>query len=189
MALSFGWTAGDVREGIWSLDPALKDVPAQALDAWGDDGDAAHLRPYALNGEPTIIRFRNLTCDEECIAKSYFALQDATPSEAYNRAALICFRIGVDFDGAPDEVQTPDGSKHKRIVRERGVRMLAEPFVANVKHAFPGLVEFYGGLIFRATYATELEKKASSPPVTPMPSSEAASMTATMEPSPAPGAA
>lgn len=188
MALSFGWKANDVRESIWRDDDALANVPAAAMEAWKEDGDASHLRPYALHGQPTLISFRTLNPDESRIAQAYF-YQGDNALESYTRATLICFRIGVDFVGAPDEIATPDGSRHARIVKERGVRMLAHEFVSAMETAQPGIVSFYGGLIYKATWPTETEKKASSPPYTLTPSSAAVSTTAITEPSPAPGAA
>lgn len=186
MAISFGWKANDVRESIWRDDDALTNVPGAALEAWKEDGDASHLRPYALHGQPTLISFRTLNPDESRIAQAYF-YQGDNALESYTRATLICFRIGVDFIGAPDMVGTTDGVLHHRIVKERGVRMLAQEFVSAMETSQPGIVSFYGGLIYRATWPTETEKKASSPPSTQTPSSAAESTTATMAPSPAPG--
>jgi hypothetical protein len=188
MALSFGWRANDVRESIWRDDDALTNVPAAALEAWKEDGDASHLRPYALGGQPTVITFRTLNPDESRIAQAYF-YQGDNALESYTRATLICFRIGVDFAGAPDGIGTPDGTIHPRIVKDRGTRMLALEFVAAMEAQHPGIVSFYGGLIYKATWPTEVEKKASSPPSTLTPSSAAVSTTAITEPSPAPGAA
>ncbi len=187
MALSFGWRANEVRESIWRTDPALEGISEAALAAWTDDGDASHLEPFIKHGQPTRIEFRTLNTDESRVVQSYYPTA-ANDVEAWARACLMCFRLGVNFQGL-EKIRTSEGEDHPLIVRERGLRMLAEPFVADVERKYPGMVGFYGAKIFLATIATETEKKASSPPSTQTPLSEAASMVATTEPSPSAGAA
>ena len=182
MALSFGWRPNDVRESIWIGDPALVNVSAAARAAWKEDGDASHLRPFQANGQATKITFRNLTPDEARMASAYW-YEAANNVESWGRATLVCLRLGVDFPGESEELATPDGVRHARTVKERGARMLAPELVSDLEERYPGMVAFYGGLIYRATYPQDDVKKASSPPVTPTPSSEAASTTATMAPS------
>ncbi len=188
MALSFGWRPHEVRESIWREDPALANISAAALASWREDGEAMHLRPFESAGKASIITFRNLTPDEARMASAYW-YEAANNVESWGRATLVCFRIGVDFPGEPEEIQTPDQIRHPRVVKERGVRMLAPEFISDLETRYPGMVAFYGGLIYRATYPEDAVKKASSPPSTQTPSSVAASTTAIMEPSPAPEAA
>lgn len=189
MALSFGWRANDQRESIWKDDPALVGVTAAALDAWREDGDASWLRPFATNGQPSVITFRTLTPDESRIAQAYM-FGDGSALEAWTRATLACFRMACDFPDAPTEIMTPeDQARHSRVAKDHGVRMLAPEFVADIEARYPGMVSFYGALIYRATHPQDAEKKASSPPPTLKPSSVEASTTAITEPSPAAGAA
>jgi hypothetical protein len=188
MALSFGWRANDLRESIWKDDPALVGVPAGALDAWTEDGDASHLLPFATAGQPTIINFRALTPDEKPIVTAPMTDSDGNGERlaGFSRSLILAFRIGVSFEGA-DESMGPDpetGAKRRIVAKERGIRMLAPEIVADLDAVYPGLVQFYGNLIFQASFLTETEKKASSPPSTPTPSSEVASTAGTTEPSP-----
>lgn len=206
MALSFGWRANDVRESIWMDDPAIPrkwvkrrdkdgkevdvevaDIPAGALDAWREDGDASHLQPYATLGDPTIIRFRSLTPDEKHIVTAPMTVEDTAGVTGYMRMLLLCFRIGADFDAAAEQITDADGVKHKLIGKAWGTRMLAEPLVADIEERYPGLVYFYGRLIYDASYLTHIEKKASSPPSTATPSLAAVSTAVTTEPPPPPG--
>ncbi len=187
MGLSFGWRANDIRESIWSGDEALGEVSAAAMSAWNDDGDASHLRPFCTKGQPQIIRYRNLNPDEARAVQAFF-LDPTGRLDGIMRAKLMAFRIGVDFEGK-EEQGTPEGAKHSVIVRERGIRMLASPFVAELDRAYPGLVDFYGNLVLSSTFLTEKEKKASSPPSTPTPSLAAESTAAITEPSPSAAAA
>ncbi len=180
MALSFGWRANDTRESIWRDDTALQNVSAAALEDWQTDGDASHRRKFATAGQPTIVTFRALTPDESRVAMAmFFGSNNAL--ESYTRATLICFRIGVDFKGAPDKIRynyrdehgTPVEGEADRIIKEKSLRMLASEFVADLETRYPGIVGFYGGLIYRATYPDEVEKKASSPQSMQTPSSAA----------------
>lgn len=185
MGLDFGWRFNDVREGIWKGDKALQNVSAGALGSWEEDGDAAHLRPYATLGEPTVFTFKALDLD-----RSYFVagIGEGTFNGAdVIRQWIMCFRIGVDFPGGPEE-SPPDakGVRHPRIVREKGVRMLSEEFVAGLELKNRGIVEFYGKLIWTATFASEQEKKALSPPSTGTPSSGAGTMKGSTEATAAP---
>lgn len=183
MGLSFGFKALDVRESIWQGDDALANVPSAALEAWWEDGDATHLAPYAKNGEPSKITFRNLTPDEMRIATGIG--EGGGSSEAFARHTLMCFRIGVDFPDAPEKFPPdPNGVVHSKIVKERGIRMLSLGFVDFLERRYPGIVMFYGVLISKATLPTDAEKKASSPPSTPRPSSAEASTAATTVPPP-----
>lgn len=192
MSLSFGWRANDTRESIWREDTALQNVSAAALEDWKADGDASHLRKYATAGKPSLITFRGLTPDEARMASARMA-DPSSPIESWGRGLLMCFRIGVDFPDAPSTIRynykDADGNHQegaaKRVVLERGIRMLASEFVAQLEHDYKGIVAFYGKLIYEATYPSEVEKKASSPQSMQTPSSAAESTTATTEPSPA----
>lgn len=184
MSLKFGWVAREVRESIWREDAALGDIPAAAMDAWREDGDASHLRDYCTKGQPQIITYRNLTPDEIRVARSPW-LDPSNVVEGYARVLLLCFRMGVDFVGT-ETLNDPDGTgaKFSIIVKDRGIRMLAEPFVTQLERDYPGMVAFYGALIWNGSTLTEPEKKASSPPSTPTPFSAEASTAATTAPSP-----
>lgn len=179
MGLSFGWKSNEVRESIWKDDSALQNVPAAALEEWKRDGDASHLRPYATNGEPDVIRYRTLTLSQ----REVVAAQHNGEMDGAGRALILAFRIGVDFPSAPESFKVAqsndDGTQEEvtvsRTVREKGIRMLAEPFVQYLETKHPGIVLFYGGLIFNGTFPSEPEKKASSPQSTQKQSPEAAS--------------
>jgi hypothetical protein len=182
MGLRFGWRATEVRESIWREDEALGEIPAAAMASWREDGDASWLRPFCTKGQPQIINFRNLTPDETRVMQSYW-VDPNNALEGYARCLLMAFRIGVDFPGK--ELQkTAEGTAFSIIVKERGLRMLAEPFVAQIGRDYPAMISFYGKLIYDASVATETEKKASSPLSTPTPSSAAESTAATTETSP-----
>ncbi len=182
MALSFGWRANEVRESIWRDDPALVGVTEAALQEWYVDFDASHLRPFAKLGQPTIIELRTLTSDEAQAVLGFFH-DAANREEAWSRACLLAFRIGASFPGL-EGVPTGDGQRHGVTVKERGIRMLAEPFVSQLSKDYRGIVITYGGHILNASILTDAEKKASSPPSTQTQSSEAASTAATTETSP-----
>jgi hypothetical protein len=188
MALSFGWRANDVRDSIWKGDPALVNVPAGALDAWQEDGDASHLEPYATAGDPTIIRFRALTPDEKPIVMGVMAGADSN-IEGANRAWIRCFRMGVSFDGMEESAKDEYGAKRRMTVKERGIPMLANEVVMDLESKYPGIVVFYGALIFNASFLSDAEKKASSPPSTETPSQAAVSTVAITAPPPAAEAA
>lgn len=179
MAFKIGWKPNDVRESIWMNDPALKNVPATAIDAWLEDGGAEHLRPYCLNGQPTIIQFRNLTSDELMVARAPYA-GAANSIEAWTRACMLAFRIGGSFVGMESEIGTPDGGRHPATVRERGVRMLADEIIRSIESnpETRGIPMHYGALILMASQPTDAEKKASSPPSTPTPSAVGENMAA-----------
>lgn len=193
MALQIGWRANELRESIWIGDPALGEVPDAALEAWRLDGDASHLEPYATNGEPTTILFRALTLSEQAYVRTpmYGNESQGEKMAGLERAIILCFRIGCSFKGAGDSAGTDPGTgaKRKLIVNEKGIWMLSEAVINDVGKAFPGLIEFYGNLVFAASFLSEIEKKASSPPSTQTPSSAEASTAATTEPSPPAGAA
>lgn len=168
MALDFGWRVVDPRESIWRGDPALGPVPADVLERWEDDGEASHLLPYVRPGEhPTTIRVRTLTQDESHFVQGIVATAGA---DGIFRAWLACFRMAVSFEGLPEKI-----NGNPTHVTERGFRMMADPLVAYYAHAFPGITYFYGAKVYSAAIPSEAEKKASSPPSTPTPSSGAAS--------------
>ncbi len=166
MALDFGWLANDVRESIWIDDPALLNVSQAARDAWEEDGDASHLQPFAKNGQPTRITFGVLTTAQTQSALSFYG-DSFNDADAFGRMLNLCFRMAVDFPDAPDEITTAEGDKVKRVVKEHGIRMLADPFVAALARKYPRMQGFYGLKVYRASFATDAEKKASSPPSTP----------------------
>jgi hypothetical protein len=179
MSLRFGWRPTETRESIWREDEALGDIPAAALASWREDGDASWLRPFCTKGQPTLINFRNLTPDETRVMESYW-VDPNNALEGYARCLLMAFRIGVDFPGK-ERQRTPEGAEFSVIVKERGIRMLAEEFVSQIAKDYPAMIGFYGKLIYDASVATEKEKKVSSPPSTPTPSSGTASTAATTE--------
>lgn len=194
MSLKFGWKVNEVRESIWKGDDAIPkledgrpDVPAAALASWKLDGDASWLLPYCTKGKPTIIRYRNLSPDEVAVASAPY-ISPTDPLEGWVRSVLLCFRIGVDFQGI-ETSRTADGAIFSVVVKERGINMLAEPFVTQLATDYPGIVTFYGSLILNGSFVTEKEKKASSPPSTATPSSAAASTAVTTEASPPAAAA
>lgn len=179
MGLSFGWKANDVRESFWIDDPDLVNVSAQARQAWLEDGDASHLRPFIKpGGKPAVITFRPLTLEESRSVQALgIELQDS-PYEALTRSYLLAFRIAVDMPEAPIKIaagqdkETGETIYRERVVRDKGYRLLAKEFVDHLERAHKGIVSFYGRMIWEATFATESEKKASSPPSTTTPSSE-----------------
>lgn len=193
MALSLGWRANEVRESIWVGDPSLVNIPDGALEAWRIDGDASHLEPYATNGEPTTILWRALTVSEQAYVRNpmYGNNSEGERMAGLERAVILSFRIACSFKGAGESMgQDPEtGAKRKIVVNERGFWMLSEAVVADLDKVFPGLIAFYGHLVFAASFLSEVEKKASSPPSIQTPSSAEGSTVATTEPSPPAGAA
>ncbi len=182
MALSFGWRANEVRESIWKDDPALVGVSKGALESWEHDGDASWLRPFATAGAPTIIRFRSLTADEKHVALSPL-VGAGNAVEGFGRTLLRAFRLAVEFEDAPDQIRDAGGDDHRIRGKEFGFSMLAQEIVEDLETRYPGIVNFYGGLIYRASVLTDSEKKASSPQSTATPSSAAGSMADTTAPS------
>ena len=184
MALSLGWKANDIRESIWHKDPALRQPLADGvLAAWREDGDASHLEPYITNGTPTIIEWRALNADEKPIVQA--PMTDAENNlEGATRAWLRCFRMAVRFKDTEEKAKTPDGLEHRLVVKERGVWMLSLGFVDSIIDNYPGLMEFYGNLVFMASFLSDAEKKALSPLSTATPSSAVASTADTTAPSP-----
>jgi hypothetical protein len=173
MGLSFGWRAQEVRESFWIDDPDLANVPQAARDEWQETGDAAPLRPFIKpGGTPSPIVFRALTPDEARTVTSLLAGATSNTEAAY-RSWLLCFRIGASFPACPAILKDEKGAEHEMVVRERGLRMLANEFVAALDKAWPGLSPFYGRLIFDASFLDAAEKKASSPPSTPTKSDDA----------------
>jgi hypothetical protein len=177
MGLSFGWQADDVRESFWIDDPDLENVSAQARVAWNEDGDASHLRPFIRpGGKPALITFRPLNMAESRTVTALMASLADSQLEGIIRAYLLCFRLAADCPDAPARIpagvdkETGKDLFHDRVVKERGYRMLADPFCKKLDKDYPGIVSFYGRMIFEATYPTESEKKASSPPSTMTPS-------------------
>ncbi len=183
MGLSLGWKANDVRESIWKDDAALRlPLPAGAITAWQEDGDASHLTPY-LEGEPTYIEFRALTPDEKPIVQAPMT-EAENHLEGATRAWLRCFRMAVRFRDMEESTTGADGNKHRMVVKEKGVWMLALELVDDIMTKYPGMVEFYGHLVFMSSFLSDAEKKASSPPSTPTPSSVEASTAVITAPSP-----
>lgn len=194
MGLSIGWRYNDVRESIWKDDTAIPrrtgedgkevaDIPAGALEAWLEDGDASHLEPYATQGEPQRIRFRALTPDEKEIVKGVLIGADNN-IEGAGRAWILCFRMAVSFEGAEDAGKDEYGARRRMTSKVRGIPMMANEVVADLERTYPGLVGFYGGLVFNASFLGDVEKKASSPPSTATPSPAVASTADTTAPSP-----
>lgn len=191
MGLRFGWIKGQVIDSVWKEDTALIETKpdgtkvtrcsAAALAAWEEDMDASHLLPFAV-GTPTTIRVRNLNADELTMANACY-YDCANAYEGAARAWLMAFRIAVDFEGVTDASEE-SGAKHGIVTKERGVRMLALPFVQALMEQYAGIVAFYGSRILNASQASDAEKKASSPPSTPTPSKAEESTVATTEPSP-----
>lgn len=188
MGLDFGWRVNDKHETVWKGDGALLDVPAGALADWEKDGEAVHLLPFAKNGQAEVFTFRALNLDEKRLMQGLYDEE----TSGYARMVLACFRIGVEFPGASEEYKREStGQTGFRLWdRVKGIRMLSEPFVAALEARYPGIVEFYGKLIFSATFPSEPEKKASSPQSTRTQSSAAETTTAgTADPDKAEGAA
>ena len=164
MGLTFGWCKTEVRESIWIDDPALEGVSEAAREAWEEDGDASHLRPFVKVGKPTVIEFRSLTSDETRKVMAMLTAADVE-NEGGARAALLCFRIGCNFPGMRF-VTDVEGATHDMIVKEHGCRMIAAEACAAFDKAYPSMAQFYGLKIFAASFATDAEKKASSQPST-----------------------
>lgn len=170
MALRFGWRKNDVRESFWKDDPHFFDavdgkqvsrVTEQAEEAWLVDGDAEHLRPFVKPGidPPTRVEFRTLTLDEVGVVRGLREMLDDNPTEFWHRATYLCFRLAVSFpDMGP--TFTAGSITHARVVRDRGLSMLAEPWVRALDEAHPGIVKFYGRLVLASSFLTEPEKKA-----------------------------
>lgn len=179
--LRFGFIAGERRESIWPHDEAVGEIPAAAQLAFSADGEAEHLRPYVKPGQtPARIVFRTLTQDEASTVE-VLSLQVAKL-----RAWEMAFRMGVDFPDAPETIGLATGGTGSKTERWRGFVVLSDGFVRALKAQYPGIVMFYGKLVFDSSFPSEPEKKASSPP--PMPTLSVGS-TEPAASSPAPGAA
>lgn len=179
MGLDFGWVADEVRESIWKEDNAIPrddkgkpKIPASKLKDWEEDADASHLRPFCLDGKPQIITVRSMSSHEARLALGYGA-KGAGDLAAIACTYLFCFRVAVDFEGAPDTITDDKGAVHSRIVKEDGVRMLGDGFVKAIERKHPGLVAFYGRMVLESAYPTLAEKKASSLRSIPQPSPNA----------------
>lgn len=161
MPLKFGYRAAEVRESIWIDDPAVGEVPQAAAEAFAEDGDAEHLRPYVKPGEKaTRITFRTLSHDEAA------TIQTLEVQVSRLRAISMAFRMAVDF---PDLGETigQGSDTYRRIELWKGYRILADGFVKALDEDCPGLSHFYGRLVYEASFPSEVEKKASSQPPTP----------------------
>jgi len=178
MALRFGYRAGEKRDTIWIGDAALENVPQSAREDWQKDGDAVHLRNYATAGQPTTFTFRALTFTEAQYVRGMY--DSASPGPSWELVVSMCFRMAVRFRDAPESFTLePTGVTGLRSTeRVAGMTVLSEGFANHMRCEYPGMVEFYGALIFAASQPSEPEKKASSPPPTLPPSSEVASSTA-----------
>ncbi len=177
MALDIGWRPGEVRESIWIDDPSLRNVSSAAREAWKEDGDASHLTPFIVDGDPTKIVFRTLSSSEAAYVRSLYF------EDGWELACIAAFRIGADFPDMPDNHVHASGKMLKKTVKVGSLRMLSDDVVRGVNVAAPpkgdqsgsalGMVLFYGNLIFNAALLTKSEKKASSQPSTPTPSGAA----------------
>lgn len=182
--LSIGWRANDVRESIWKDDPALKQpLPEAALAAWEEDGDASHLEPYATLGEATVVYFRALTPDEKPIVLGAQAAADNNV-EGMLSAWVKCFRIAVSFSGMQESATDAEGVKHRMTVKPKGTPMLAPEVAEHMERTYPGMTAFYGELIYKASFLSDAEKKALSPPSIETPSAAAEYTTVTTAPLP-----
>jgi hypothetical protein len=92
-----------------------------------------------------------------------------------DNVAYECFAIGVRFPEQQEETgRTASGERTQVMVRDQnGFVRLSTPFLNALGKQYPGLIDFYGMLVFAATFPSEPEKKASSPPSTSKPSSAA----------------
>ena len=182
MALDFGYRVNDERDGIWIGDPALMAVPESAVTDWEKDGIAAHLLPYAKNGQPSILKFRALNFREDRYVRRHFGMGVG--------GALIaaeCFALAVRFPDMQEVATARNGTKVSTMERRGDFTVLSDAFLQHLDEKLPGLINFFGNLIFEATYPSLAEKKASSPPSTETPSLAAVSTKAdTAVPSGAP---
>ena len=95
---------------------------------------------------------------------------------------LAAFRLGVEFpQGDGEEGLMASGARVPRTVQVHGLRMLNMDFVNSLRRKYPGMIAFYGDKILSAIFATDAEKKASSPQSTLTPSSERAETPHAME--------
>jgi len=169
MALTLRYTKGRTRDCAWIGDPALLDVPETAKADWRKDGAAAHLRPFAKNGDLTVITIRDLTPSEVRYVKRHVYTGASVESMYYD-----CFVLAARFKGAPEAQAMPDGTTEGMLERNGdGFVTLSDAFITGLDHEHPGLVTFFGELIFGNTWPKAVEKKASSPPSTETPSSAA----------------
>ncbi len=158
------------RDCAWINDPALLDVSESAKADWAKDGSLVHLQPFAKNGTLTVISVRDLEADEARYVRR-FAMggQVLLANLAYE-----CFALGARFKGQPDEQAMPDGTTVETIERDaNGFLRLSRAVMNGIDRDYPGLVNFIGNLILNASFASAIEKKASSPPSTETPSSAA----------------
>jgi len=158
------------RDCAWINDPALVDVPESVKADWAKDGSIVHLQPYAKNGTLTVISVRDLEADEARYVRRYIARDQVLIDNVFFEG----FALGARFKGQPDEQVMPDGTRVETVERDaNGFLRLSRAFMNGVDRDNPGLVNFIGSLIINGSFATSLEKKASSPQSTEKPSSAA----------------
>jgi hypothetical protein len=168
MALTFRFTKTRERDCAWINDRALLDVPPAVRADWEKDFAASHLKPYAKNGELSIIKIRDLTTAEVEYVKRH--LVGVVLEHLLYRD---CFILAARFEGAPDEQRMPDGTMVQTLERKGDFIVLSEAFMKGLNEENPGLSRTLGEAIFHLSFPTATEKKASSPPSTEKPSSAA----------------
>jgi hypothetical protein len=178
-----GWKANEIHESIWIEDEALADVPPGARAAWKEDGEARHLEPYVRNGKPARIEWRTLNGDELRFVRG-FAFDSPSFIVAIERMWRLAFRLAVTIEGMPATIRGKDDVDHPTSKRESTFVMMSSEYCDHIDRNNPGIVDFYGQMIADASQLTEKQKKASSPPSTPTPSSAEEGTAATTEPSP-----
>ena len=162
VGLNFGWRFREKLTGIWKHDTALANVPPEAIAEWEKDGQAVHLMPYAINGQPSTFTFRALTGFE---TRAVFG-GGMNSAQWYYEAC----RIGVRFKDAPEEALSPEGHKVPCVSKGAdGIFRLSPQFIDGT--CDDEFINMYGALIMGASLPTEAEKKALSPQSGPSPSS------------------
>ena len=159
--LDFGWKVNEERDGAWIDDPALIGVTDAAKADWRKDGAAAHLLPFVKNGTLTIIKFRALNADEVRFVRRHAADGMAPPME---NVILDCFAMGARLPSMAEAGKTGAGETLETMTRDAsGFHRISIPTLNAIDQRYPGLISFFGTRIFEASFASEPEKKASSP--------------------------
>lgn len=167
-----GWDVkNEWRESFWAFDPDVSwdEMTEEQRAEYYRSGDRGALVVKA-GCQPTLIRFRALTTEERAVVRS--RAQHAPPrepeetDEAYrkrvsddglNRLQLLyyAFRIGVDV---------PEWTATRPRVREFGTQMLPRDVIDALARTSSGelMIDFYGGLVWAASWLTEADKSAPS---------------------------
>ena len=191
MALSLGWTPEASISSFWRADSSVDWAATPEADqkSYEQDGDGSHLKLRPGADPPTEFRVRALQVDERAAVQrlSLIAgLEQVGPVDSVSaemlslasaRGSWWAMRIGVtvakdDVLAMYDTAKRLHGERFEapRVAVERvyGFDCLPKWFMRGLANLYGWeIVEFYGGLVWRASVLSDGEKKTSSPGPTP----------------------